>query len=75
MDEVLTIEEIERRFSGEWVLIVDPELDPQLNVLRGKVMFHDRDRDAVYRRSAELRAERVAFRHVGPWPKDVAFIL
>ena len=45
----MTIEEIETQFDGEWVLVGDPETDEYLQVIRGKVLCHSRDRDEVYR--------------------------
>jgi hypothetical protein len=75
MDEVLTIEEIERRFSGEWVLIADPELDDHLAVVQGRVLFHDADRDVVDHKDCELAPRDAAVLYVGPWPRDLAFIL
>src|SRR5438876_961935 len=36
-DEILTVKEIEARYPSEWVLIEDPEVDEQLDVIRGTV--------------------------------------
>ena len=36
MSEILTSEEIESRHEGEWVLIKNPKLDKDLNVIRGE---------------------------------------
>jgi hypothetical protein len=49
MAEVLTISEIESQFSGEWILVVDPQVDENLEVLSGQVVCHSKDRDEVYR--------------------------
>lgn len=43
-DEVLTIEEIKKRYDSEWVLIADPETDQYHNVLSGTVICHHKDR-------------------------------
>ena len=56
----MTIGEIESSFDSEWVLVGDPVTDEALNVLRGKVLHHSKDRDEVYRRGLELRPKRVA---------------
>ena len=50
----MTIEEIEREFEGEWVLVGDPETDEFLQVVRGKVLCHSRDRDDITRRLDSL---------------------
>lgn len=43
MNEILTMEEIERRFDGEWVLIEDVEANEQLEIIRGKVTYHGKE--------------------------------
>ena len=47
MDEVLTMSEIESRFDSEWVLIEDPETNEGLEVHRGTVRCHAKDREEV----------------------------
>ncbi len=61
----MTIKEIELSFDSEWVLVGDPVTDESLNVLRGRVLHHSKDRDEVYRRGLELRPERVAILYLG----------
>ena len=75
MNEVLTISEIEARFEGEWILIGDPETDESLNVLRGKVLCHSKNRDEVYRKANELRVKRSAFLYTGKMPEGTAIVL
>ena len=48
MDEVLTWEEIERRFDGEWVVIDEPEF-ADAGVIRGRVVHHGPDKDPAER--------------------------
>ncbi len=64
-DEILTNEEIETRYPSEWILVVDPEQDEHLKILRGKVVCHSADRDEVYRRAIELKARSIAFLYTG----------
>lgn len=45
MGQVLTLEEIQSRFDTEWDLVEDPELNDALEVVRGKVVWHSKDRD------------------------------
>jgi hypothetical protein len=75
MDEILTLGEIEERFDSEWVLIGDPELDENLEVVRGKVVFHSKDRDEVYRKDMELRLGSAAYLFTGKIPEDTAIVL
>jgi hypothetical protein len=40
MGEVLTVKEIHRRFPSEWILLENPVVGKDLNVLGGSVVFH-----------------------------------
>ena len=75
MDKVMTIAEIESQFPAEWILVEDPETDGTLDVLRGKVCYHSKDRDEVYREAVRLRPKRFAMLYTGKLPKDTAIIL
>lgn len=75
MDEVLTVEEMERRYDSEWLLIDEPETDPQRGLIRGKVVFHSKDRDEVYRQALADRRKRMAFWFTGSIPPNIEAIL
>ena len=45
VDEVLTWEEIERRFDGEWVVLDEPEVTDQLDIVRGRLVYHGDDKE------------------------------
>jgi hypothetical protein len=75
MDEILTAGEMESRFAGEWVLVEDPQTDDGLEVLSGKVRFHSKDRDEVYRKAVQLRPSRFAVLYTGSISKDAAVVL
>jgi len=45
MERVMTIGEIESEFDSEWVLVDEPETNEQLEVLKGKVIHHSKNRD------------------------------
>lgn len=59
MDDVMTIAEIETRFESEWVLLEDPETNEALEVQSGKVRWHSKDRDEVYRKAIDLRPKKM----------------
>ncbi len=69
MDEVLTIKQIKERYAPEWVLIAEPEINDQLDVLRGKVVFHGPDGDEIYRKAKELKLDRIAVCFLGDFPE------
>lgn len=75
MDDVLTIKQIETQFASEWILVTDPRTNDSLEVQSGKVYWHSKDRDEVYRKAVELRAKRFAVLYTGKMPKDTAVIL
>jgi hypothetical protein len=75
MSEILTIQEIQSRYDGEWVLVGDPEVDASLNVQRGEVLWHSRNRDEVYRQARLLKPRHSAFLFMGCLPKDMEVVL
>ena len=75
MAEILSIQEIQSRYDGEWVLIGDPEVDASLVVQRGSVLWHSKNRDEVYRQARLLKPKHCAFLFVGRLPKDVEVVL
>ena len=75
MDEILTISQIEERFESEWILVEDPQTSEALEVQSGKVRWHSKDRDEVYRKAVELRPKRFAILYTGKMPQDTAIVL
>jgi hypothetical protein len=75
MGKVLTLEEMETRFPSEWVLIGDPQTEPNDRLMAGRVLIHSPDRDQVDRKLLELRPARFAFRYLGALPEHLAMVL
>lgn len=75
MAQVMKIEEIEASFPDEWILVIDPDIGPQLEVRSGVVAAHSKDRDEVDRRSLELRPRRSAIWFNGNPSDDTVVIL
>ena len=73
--DVLSVEEIYRRFPGEWVLLADPEVDRNQNVLCGKLVWHSKGRDEVYQKDIDLRLRESATLYTGTMPEGTAIIL
>ncbi len=69
MNEVLTRAEMEAQFDGEWVLVADPELDKNLEVLSGLVVSHGPDPEAVYEGATSQNVQRWASLYFGPIPE------
>lgn len=65
MNEVMSLQEIKARFQSEWVLVEEPETSASLEVRKGKVLWHSKDRDEVYRKARELRPKHSAILYTG----------
>jgi hypothetical protein len=75
MNEEMSLAEIETSFKSEWVLVEDPETDETLEVRKGRVLWHSKDRDEVYRKAKELQPKHSAILFTGAIPKDMVIIL
>ena len=75
MDEVLTVAQIHTKFSSEWVLIEAPQTNDALEVQGGRVRWHSKDREEVYRKAVALRSARFAILYTGKMPEDTAIVL
>lgn len=75
MNEVMTLAEIKERFNSEWVLIADPEVDEHFQIIRGKIVWHSKNRDEVYRKAAEMQLKHTAFLYTGTIPENTAVVL
>ncbi len=75
MADILTVAEIQSQFPSEWVLVENPDTNASLEVQSGKVLYHSKDRDEVYRKAVELRPKRFALLYTGSMPEDTAIVL
>lgn len=75
MDDVLTIAQIHAQFASEWVLIEAPQTDDVLEVQGGRIRWHSKDRDEVYRKAVALRPARFAIFYTGQMPENTAIVL
>ncbi|HIK09796.1 MAG TPA: hypothetical protein IGS52_05940 [Oscillatoriaceae cyanobacterium M33_DOE_052] len=75
MGEILTLAEIYQQYPDQWVLIVEPDLDENLNVIRGHVLAHSPDQDGIYSQLSSTKNIRAAIEYTGQVPENIAFIL
>ena len=75
MSNIISIAEIKDRFKSEWVLLEDPETIDSLEVKGGKVLWHSKDRDEVYRKARELRPKHSAILYTGRLPEKMVVVL
>lgn len=75
MDDVSTSAQIYAQFASEWGLVEAPQTDDVLEVQRGRIRWHSKDRDEVYRKAVALRPARFAILYTGKMPEDTAIVL
>jgi hypothetical protein len=75
MSEIMTIEELYKRFPSEWVLIDEVQADEHYQVLGGRVVYHGRERDEIYNKGGEFNLKGFAIRYTGETPENVIFVI
>jgi hypothetical protein len=74
-DKAMTFAQMRKKHISEWLLIENPETNDLLEIVRGKVLLHSKDRDEVYRKAASLHPKRFATLYTGTITKDAAIVL
>jgi hypothetical protein len=46
--QILSLTEIRQQYPEQWVLVVEPELDENLDIIKGEVVAYSPDRDGLY---------------------------
>lgn len=75
MQQMMTVEEMKRRFQSEWVLVGEPVEYESFEVIRGTVLFHSPSAEETYRKAIELRPGRFATVFTGEIPDNAEFAL
>jgi hypothetical protein len=73
MSEILTWEQMTQRFHGEWLLIVEAELDEQMGIIRGQVLAHSLKQDDIYNALPLRQGRSASIEYVGEIPEDLPF--
>ena len=73
--DVLSIEEIARRYDGEWVVLDVVEQAPNLTILTGRVLWRGASIEAGWDRALDLRPKNAAVRFFGMAPEEPVLIL
>ena len=71
----MKLEEIKKKYQGEWVLIEYKELDENLIPLEGEVLAHSPNRDEIYKEQLNYKDKQLAIDYLGNIPEDWAVIL
>lgn len=74
--KILTLVEIFEQYPEQWVLIVEPKLDENLEVIQGEVVAHSFDREGLYDQLYLRNGKSFAIEYTGFTENDaVALIL
>ncbi|PIP48575.1 MAG: hypothetical protein COX14_03480 [Chloroflexi bacterium CG23_combo_of_CG06-09_8_20_14_all_45_10] len=74
MGKVVNFEEMIEKFKGEWLLVEYEDLDEELKLKRGKVLFHSPYKSEVYKQLMEMRGGNITIEYAGDIPKDLAVL-
>jgi hypothetical protein len=75
MGERLTVDEMRKKFPGEWLLVEDIETNSHLQLVRGDVTFHNQAREEVEDRARERKPKRYTVIFTGVDAPDMEFLL
>ncbi len=75
MKTVLTMKQLESRYSGEWILLLNPVQNKDFEIVRGELVRHSKDRSEIYRQALKLQAAHTAVLYVGKLPEDMVAVL
>ncbi|EAZ88396.1 hypothetical protein [Crocosphaera chwakensis] len=75
MSKIITFEEMQRSYDGEWLLIAPKEVDEDLQVIKGEVLAHSPIQEDIYQALESVGEQPLAIEYVGKVPEDLAFIL
>lgn len=75
ISEILTFEEMQRRYVGEWVLIAELESDENMQVVRGQALAHSPNRDEVYDTLSRFSGRSLAIEYMGTPPEGWAVMV
>lgn len=67
----LTLAEIYQQYPDQWVLIVEPELDEDLEVIQGEVIASSPDRDGLYDQLHLRKGKSCAIEYTGSTKGEV----
>ena len=75
MSQIMTLAEIQNQFNSEWILVGDPQLNDQNDVISGVVLCHSRDRDDLDRVALRMRPKRSAVLYTGKIADGAVIVL
>ena len=74
MGRVMELSDIYKRYKDEWLLIEYEQLDEDLNVTRGKVVAHSRDKNEILQQLVQIQGRNIAIEYAGTAPEGLAVL-
>ena len=65
----MKIEQILKKYKGEWLLIEYSALDENLNVVSGSVLAHSPNKEEIYAKLLKTKGKDVAIEYAGKLPE------
>jgi hypothetical protein len=75
MKKVFTMKELEARYSGEWVLLVNPIHNELMEPIRRYPVLHNKDRSNVHKEAHKRKDAHTAIFYVDKLPEDLVVVL
>lgn len=74
---VESIHEINIKFDGEWVFLINCRVDEDGNLIEGEVVLHSKSRDEVFRNMNKYKdsPSMISIRYAGKIPEGVNVLL
>jgi hypothetical protein len=72
-----TIKDINIKYNGEWVFMINCKTDDNANLIGGEVVIHSKSRDEVIRGMLKYKDEpsMTSIRYAGKIPEEVSILL
>ncbi len=71
----MNLEQIQRAYPDQWVIIEFTKLDDELKVVEGKVIAHAKDRREIEKTVATLHDKKLAVEFTGDFNTGEAYLL
>ncbi|MDJ0901270.1 MAG: hypothetical protein QNJ55_20940 [Xenococcus sp. MO_188.B8] len=75
MSDLMTFEEIQQNYDGEWALIAYTATDENSPVIKGKVLAHSLNKEEIYQALESVTEEHLAIEHLVQVPENLDLIL
>lgn len=73
--EILTFAEMISRYPDQWLLIGEPEVDENQNIIRGQVLAYSADEQEIYNALSFFDVKSKAIEYTGSIPEDLAVLM